>query len=85
MDPELDQGLKGYTLQPDVPIQGEIMFEVPRDAAAGLRFQLSSQLWVRENLNQTVVEVDLGIDQAKVTGWLAVREPLKYADPRVKA
>jgi hypothetical protein len=80
----IDQGLFQYTLEPDVPITGDLLFEVPRDAAPGLKVRLSSELWARQNLNQTVVQVDLGISQATVTTWLSARS-LVVAEPKVKA
>lgn len=81
----IDQGLFQYALEPDIPVQGDLLFEVPRDAAPGLKVQLSSDFWRRQNLNQTVIQVDLGISQATVTGWLSARTPLKVAEPKVKA
>ena len=67
-----------------MPIAGEIIFEVPRGAAPGLVLQLSADP-VLDRRNQTIAQVDLGIDQSTVDKWLAGSAPLELTDPEVAA
>lgn len=63
----------GHMLQPDIPAQGEMVFEVPVGAAPGLAIQLSSgRLGVRMD---ALAEISLGIDRATVEGWRAATAP----------
>jgi hypothetical protein len=62
----------GSMLQPDIPAEGEIVFEVPADRAPGLAIQLSAgRLGVRMD---ALAEISLGIDRATVEGWRAATE-----------
>jgi len=73
-----------YRFQPAIPVTGEILFEVPRDAAAGLALQLSVDQ-ILDRRNQTIAQVDLGIGQSMVDTWLRGAEPLELTDPEVAA
>jgi len=73
-----------YRFQPAVPVAGEIIFEVPRDAVAGLVLQVSADQ-ILDRRNQTIAQVDLGLGQSTVDKWLAAPEPLELADPEVAA
>lgn len=77
------QEMTRTTLQPGIPKTGEVAFEVPKGAAAGLSIQLSSDS-LDGNENQTAAEIDLGIDEAKVTTWLANSAPLELHPPEVQ-
>lgn len=70
--------------QPGIPVVGEIVFEIPRDAGPGLVLQMSDD----PNLdlrNQTIAQVDLGVDQSSVNTWLSTKEPLEVTTPEVAA
>jgi hypothetical protein len=58
----------GYRFEPGIPIEGDIAFEVPQDALAGLVLHLSAQSFVEADY-EAVAEVDLGIDDATATKW----------------
>jgi hypothetical protein len=82
----IDQALvnSGYRLDPRIPVEGEIAFEVPRDAATDLT------LWVGEGSNglygfqmATMVEVPLSVDEAMVAGGLAATEPAEIGFPEI--
>jgi hypothetical protein len=70
--------------QPAIPVTTEILFEIPRDAGPGLAMQLSANE-VLDNRNQTIAQVDLGIDRSMVDGWLAEPEPLELKAAEVVA
>jgi hypothetical protein len=65
----IDQPLvKVRTLQPGIPVEGEIAFEVPRDAADGAAVHLSpAGLGTRM---EAIAEVPLRVDDATVEQWL---------------
>jgi hypothetical protein len=64
--------------QPAIPVVGEIIFEIPRDAGPGLVLRVAEDLNL-DNRNQTIAQVDLALDQPTVDGWLAAPEPLELA------
>lgn len=71
----------GRTLQPGLPVEGEIAFEVPADVTA-----LSIRL-AKSPLDQrmdAMAEIALGADRATVEGWLDEKEkPLVVANEKV--
>lgn len=69
------QPMDTIALQPGVPVQGEMAFELPGAAATGSRLQLCPD-HVNDSRNQTITEISLGIDQTAVTKWLAVKDPI---------
>ena len=80
----LRQGFNLRPLQPEIPTEGDLVFEVPRDSATGLVVRLSPDLIGRQHNQQRVIEVDLGIDQADVDRWLSGNQPVPTSDPEVK-
>jgi hypothetical protein len=71
----------GHPLQPGIVVEGEIVFEVPRDAATGrLAIRLGDASDARLD---AVAEVPLGIEPADVARWLAERAALRIADAEV--
>jgi hypothetical protein len=76
---ELKLVMGGRDLQPGVPVEGEIAFEVPRGAAPSLSLRLA-----RPPLDQrmdAIAEVPLGISGAMVNKWLAQAEAAKVTQP----
>jgi hypothetical protein len=71
----------GRALQPDIPVEGEIFFEVPKNAATGLTILLSSSPF--DERMDARAEVPLDIDQAKVDGWLKATEPIEVENAKV--
>jgi hypothetical protein len=77
------QDIDLYTVQPGIPVRGEYTFELPRVALdGGLILQLSKDP-VFGGSNQTVVEIDLGVDPAAAARWLAEPGPLEVASTKV--
>jgi hypothetical protein len=75
------QPLSIRTLQPGIPAEGEIFFEVPKDAATRLTIQLSPRPF--DQRMDARAEVPLDIDQAKVDSWLAASKPIEVEDAKV--
>jgi hypothetical protein len=76
---ELKLVMGGRDLQPGVPVEGEIAFEVSRGAAPSLSLRLA-----RPPLDQrmdAIAEVPLGISGAMVNKWLAQAEAAKVTQP----
>ena len=71
-------------IQPGLPTEGEIAFEVPSDDAVGLSFQLSSHLDTQLALN-AVANIALPVTKAAVAGWLADSTPATLMDTAVAA
>lgn len=71
----------GRALQPGIPVEGEIVFEVPQDAAAGLSVRLATTS-IDHRLD-AMTEIGLGIDSATASAWLAEAEPAVLADEEV--
>lgn len=78
-------------LDPRIPMEGEIAFEVPRDAAADLTLELGAETTGLFALQMaTLAEVRLEIDESTVASGLARSEPalieapmIVIADPQV--
>jgi hypothetical protein len=72
--------LGGRTLQPGVPVDGEIAFEVPRAAAADLTVRLARSPIDRRM--DALAEVPLPhADRATVDGWATASGPVRVEDP----
>jgi hypothetical protein len=73
----------GYQLQPGIPVESEIAFEVPTPAATDLTIRLATASF--DLRLDTVVEVPLPVDGAAVTAALAEPEPepVRLAEPEV--
>jgi hypothetical protein len=62
----------GRTLQPGIPVEGEVAFEVPRDAATHVTLLLAER--PHDHRMDSMIEVDLGSrGSATVDGWVADR------------
>jgi hypothetical protein len=79
----IDQPLVGggRSLQPGIPVTGEVVFEVPRDAATDLTLQLTERPIDRRM--SAMVEVRLPISRSAVDGWLANPVAVEIQDPVV--
>lgn len=74
----------GYRLDPRIPVESEVAFEVPRDAATDLTLRLAegaTSLFALQMV--TVLEVPLPVDTAMVTGGLAVADPAVIESPAI--
>jgi hypothetical protein len=71
------QPLDPISLQPGVPVQGEMAFELPNAAAPGSRLRFSPEDHVLIGGNETITEINLGIDEATVARWLAEKSPIE--------
>jgi hypothetical protein len=66
----IEQPLEGRTLQPGIPVTGELVFEMPRDAATDLTVLFADRAFDRRMDVQ--VEIDLPeVDRAQVDRWAA--------------
>ncbi|MGH3679987.1 MAG: hypothetical protein ACRDT2_07010 [Natronosporangium sp.] len=71
----------GYQLEPGIPVEAEVVFEVPREAATDLTVRLGDAgIDLRM---QPVAEVPVPFDEAAVAAGLAEPEPLVLAEPEV--
>jgi hypothetical protein len=62
----------GRNLQPGIPVEGEIAFEVPRDAATHVTLLLAER--PHEHRMDSMIEIDLGSrSSTTVDGWAANR------------
>jgi hypothetical protein len=77
----------GYQVQPGIPVEGEVVFEVPADAASGLTVRLAQPLFDRRM--EAVAEIPLPVDQLQVedgqatTGPVPIDPEVVLSDPRV--
>ena len=82
--PRLNQPITGgRTLQPGLPVIGEIAFEMPRDAAASPTLLLAKGSY--QDMD-SVVEISLGTNSpATVAGWAGDQQPVTLMETTVKA
>jgi hypothetical protein len=78
----VEHPLDRYTFEPGIPVDAELLFELPRDAVPGGRMLLYHELAASRHF-QNMVAVDLGLTEEDLTEWLAVTEPLRVKDPEV--
>lgn len=79
-----DQDLDLQELQPGIGVKGELVFEVPPTGALDLALQLGNdQVLTGEFDNETLAQIDLAIDQAHVTTWLAESDSLVLTTPEL--
>ncbi|WP_213450899.1 DUF4352 domain-containing protein [Rhizomonospora bruguierae] len=71
----------GRSLQPGIPLTGEVVFEVPKDAATNVTLQLTERPIDRRMA--AMVEVPLPISPSAVDGWLANPAPVQIENPVV--
>ena len=80
-----DTPLLGWTLQPRIPIEGEVILELPLAAAQGpLTLRLSSYTG-STHAYQVVADIPLEIDPSDVDDWYRDDEPLTPMTPEVAA
>ncbi|WP_460844945.1 DUF4352 domain-containing protein [Phytohabitans suffuscus] len=72
----------GRTFQPGIAVEGEIAFEVPRDAATSLRLRLASPLIDHRMDAMAEIEVPK-VDTATVDKWATQKEAVVVEQPEV--
>lgn len=77
------QPLTSYRFQPGMPVEGELVFELPRDAVPGARLRLFNGS-VASFKHQTLIEIDLGLTETSLDAWVDNREPMRVAVPEVR-
>ena len=71
-------------LQPGLPIDGEVAFEVPRDVATQLSLRAGEHWSVAVGLrSRTVTDIALPVERSEVDRWVADRDPAVLAPPVV--
>ena len=71
----IKQGVHGgYTLQPGVPIEGEVAFEVPRDVAAGKLTVLLGERPIDHRMDALIAVYLDRVDRATVDTWAADKQ-----------
>jgi hypothetical protein len=74
-------GGAGPRLEPGIPMEGEIAFEVPREVATELTIRLASS--GSDVSMQAVAEIPLPVDDAMLAAGLAEPEPILLAEAEV--
>jgi hypothetical protein len=72
--------LGGYALQPGIPVQGDIAFEVPIAGATGLTVRLADSSDTRMD---AAIEVPIALPRATIDRWQAEPSPLVIDDAGV--
>src|SRR5262245_16576358 len=71
-------------LQPGLPVDGEVAFEVPRDVATQLRLRAGEHWSVAVGLRaRAVTDIALPVERSEVDRWVADRDPAVLAAPAV--
>jgi hypothetical protein len=70
----------GYFMQPGIPVEGDIVFEVPHASAARLTLRLADSSDVRMD---AAIEISIASDGPTVDRWLAEPSALPVEDARV--
>lgn len=74
----------GYRLDPRIPVEAELAFEVPPDAATDLTIRLAQGATSLYGMQLvTVVEVPLPVDEPMVAAGLAATEPAGIDRPEI--
>lgn len=72
----------GRTFQPGIPVEGEFVFEVPRDAATNLTLLLAKASIDRRM--DAMAEIELSTyDSPTIDQWAASAEPITLEEPKV--
>jgi hypothetical protein len=79
----LFQPFTGYTLQPAIPVEGDLVFEVARDAVPGAQLRLYTGLGAGYEF-QTMILIDLGLDEGDLQSLLATDAPVRISEPEVR-
>jgi hypothetical protein len=74
----IEQPLQSRSLQPGIPVEGEIAFEVPPAAAPTLSVRLAEPLV--DTRMEAMAEVPLDITRSKVDQWRTDQDIMKIAD-----
>ncbi|HEY2669002.1 MAG TPA: hypothetical protein VGJ07_01355 [Rugosimonospora sp.] len=72
-----------YTLQPGVPVAGEVAFEVPVAVASQLSIRLAAPAQVHDLRMDAMADISLRIDAGAVRQWKATTKPVTPAVPTV--
>ena len=71
-------------LQPGLPVDGEVAFEVPRDAATQLSLRAGEHWSVAAGLrSRAVTDIALPVERSEVDRWVADRDPAVLVPPAV--
>ena len=71
-------------LQPGLPVDGEVAFEVPRDAATQLSLRAGEHWSVAVGLrSRAVTDIALPVERSEVDRWVADRDPAVLVPPAV--
>jgi hypothetical protein len=74
----------GYRLDPGIPVEAEVAFEVPREAATDLTVRLGKGANGLYGFQMaTVAEVPVPLDEAAVADGLAATEPIVLERPEI--
>jgi hypothetical protein len=77
------QSTVGYTVQPAIPVEMDVVFEVPRDAVPDSHLRVNDEKGL-DVKNHTVADVDLGLDERSLQGFLANDGPVQVEAMEVK-
>jgi hypothetical protein len=71
-------------LQPGLPVDGEVAFEVPRDAATQLSLRAGEHWSVAVGLrSRAVTDIALPVERSEADRWVADRDPAVLVPPAV--
>lgn len=71
-------------LQPGLPVDGEVAFEVPRDMATQLSLRAGEHWSVAVGLrSRAVTDIALPVERSEVDRWVADRDPAVLVSPAV--
>jgi hypothetical protein len=76
MRPDTTSSVLGRTLQPGIPVEGEMIFEVPKDVARDVTLQVSRQYGVRLDVQ---AEVRIETNAATVRSWTESTQAIAIA------
>lgn len=77
------QATVGYTVQPGIPVEVDVVFEVPRDAVPDAHLRVNNNKGLDLD-NHTMADVDLGLDEESLRRFLANDEPVRVEATEVK-
>jgi hypothetical protein len=80
---ERDYAFRGHTLQPRIPVEAELAFELPTAAVTNHLMLLLSSYPSGHNAHQVMAQIALDITDAQLASWTHQAEPLKPMDPEV--
>jgi hypothetical protein len=80
---ERDFSFRGHTLQPGVPVQAELAFELPTAAVNNHLVLRLSSYPAGYHAHQVMAEVALEITDAQLASWIRQAEPVKPMEVEV--